>query len=124
MRLKFLDRLNYAIHNMLDSSLGQFDFVFAMDSLIYYDTDQICSAVNGLGQKPTQKVIFTVAPRTNLLMAMWYAGKLFPRSDRSPVMAPQSPNKLIEGTKDFGGMRNLGRVNSGFYISQAMEFST
>ena len=109
--------------DMLDPALGQFDFVFAMDSLIYYDTAQICSAVKILGKQPTQKVIFTVAPRTNFLMVMWYAGKLFPRSDRSPVMMPQSPKKLIEGTGEFGEMQNLGRITSGFYISQAMEFS-
>lgn len=115
-------RVEFRSGDMLDPLLGQFDFVFAMDSLIYYDKDQICSAVKGLGQNPTQKVIFTVAPRTKLLMAMWYAGKLFPRSDRSPVMMPQSPENLIESTKGFGEMRNLGRVTSGFYISQAMEF--
>lgn len=109
--------------DMLDPALGEFDFVFAMDSLIYYGTEQICTAVVALGQRPTQKVIFTVAPRTNLLMLMWYAGKLFPRSDRSPVMMPQSPQKLMKGTEDFGVMQDLGRINSGFYISQAMEFS-
>ena len=109
--------------DMLDPALGEFDYVFAMDSLIYYGTEQICTAVVALGQKPTQKVIFTIAPRTNLLMLMWYAGKLFPRSDRSPVMIPQSPQKLIKGTQEFGQMQDLGRVNSGFYISQAIEFS-
>ena len=109
--------------DMLDPTLGQFDFVFAMDSLIYYDTSQICSAVLKLGQRPTQKVIFTVAPKTKVLMAMWYAGKLFPRSDRSPVMKPQDPKNLIEATKGSGIMYDLGPVKSGFYISQAMEFS-
>ena len=109
--------------DMLDPALGEFDYVFAMDSLIYYGTEQICTAVVALGQKPTQKVIFTIAPRTNLLMLMWYAGKLFPRSDRSPVMIPQSPQKLIKNTQGFGQMQDLGRINSGFYISQAIEFS-
>ncbi len=109
---------------MLDPALGEFDFIFAMDSLIYYGTEQICTAVVALGQKPTQKVIFTVAPRTNILMLMWYAGKLFPRSDRSPVMMPQSPQKLIKSVQGFGQMQDLGRVSSGFYISQAMEFTT
>ena len=109
--------------DMLDPTLGQFDFVFAMDSLIYYDTSQICSAVLNLGQRPTQKVIFTVAPKTKVLMAMWYAGKLFPRSDRSPIMKPQYPKNLIEATRESGIMYDLGPVKSGFYISQAMEFS-
>ncbi|MAT88001.1 MAG: magnesium protoporphyrin IX methyltransferase [Aestuariivita sp.] len=116
-------RVDFRSGDMLDPTLGQFDFVFAMDSLIYYDTNQICSAVISLGQKPTKKVIFTVAPRTKFLMAMWYAGKLFPRSDRSPVMIPQSPKNLIEVTQGSGKMHNLGRVTSGFYISQVLEFS-
>ena len=122
--LNLAPRVDFRSGDMLDPSLGQFDFVFAMDSLIYYDTSKICSAVTALGKQPTRKVIFTVAPRTKLLMAMWYAGKLFPRSNRSPVMMPQSPKELIKGTQELGVMRNIGRVTSGFYISQAMEFST
>ncbi len=124
-------RLPYQLRNnvtftsgdMLDPKLGEFDFVLAMDSLIYYGADEVCASVVALGQRPTRKVIFTVAPRTNLLMLMWYVGKLFPRSDRSPVMMPQSPDRLIKDTEDFGDMQDLGRINSGFYISQAMEFA-
>ena len=119
-----INQVTFKSGDMLDPALGEFDYIFAMDSLIYYGTEQICTAVVALGQKPTQKVIFTVAPRTNLLMLMWYAGKLFPRSDRSPVMMPQSPQKLIKSAQGFGQMQDLGRVNSGFYISQAMEFTT
>ena len=63
--------------------------------------------------------MFTVAPRTPLLMTMWYAGKAFPRSDRSPVMVPHAPDKLA---RDIGGAR-LGRVSRGFYISEALEVS-
>ena len=118
------NKVTFKSGDMLDPVLGEFDYIFAMDSLIYYGTQQICTAVVALGQKPTQKVIFTVAPRTNLLMLMWYAGKLFPRSDRSPVMTPQSPQKLIKSVQGFGQMQDLGRVSSGFYISQAMEFTT
>ena len=117
-------RVMFKSGDMLDPVLGEFDFIIAMDSLIYYDLREVCTAVAALGQKPTQKVIFTVAPRTNVLMLMWYLGKLFPRSDRSPIMMPHSPEKLINCTKDFGQMKDLGRIVSGFYISQAMEFST
>ena len=117
-------RVMFKSGDMLDPALGEFDFIIAMDSLIYYGLREVCTAVAALGQKPTQKVIFTVAPRTNVLMLMWYLGKLFPRSDRSPIMMPHSPEKLINCTKDFGQMKDLGRIVSGFYISQAMEFST
>ena len=115
--------VKFSSGDMLDPVLGEFDFVLAMDSLIYYGTEEVCASIVSLGQSPTQKVIFTVAPRTKLLILMWYLGKLFPRSDRSPVMVPHSLQTLINRTQDFGNMRDLGRIVSGFYISQAMEFS-
>ena len=62
-------------------------------------------------------VVYTVAPKTPLLMGMWYAGKAFPRSDRSPTMVPHGATKLA---RDTGGTR-LGRISKGFYISEALE---
>lgn len=95
---------------------GWFDHVVAMDSLIYYRAGDISEAVEVLAPRGGH-LVFTVAPKTPLLTAMWYAGKLFPRSDRSPVMVPQAPGKLA---KRIGGL-SIGRVNSGFYISEALE---
>ncbi|MEX0310358.1 MAG: magnesium protoporphyrin IX methyltransferase, partial [Tateyamaria sp.] len=69
-------------------------------------------------------IVFTVAPRTPALMAMWYAGKAFPRSDRSPVMIPHAHPKLAKAAKASGVRRMLrpvDRITSGFYISEAME---
>ena len=105
--------------DMTDPALGQFDFVVAMDSLIYYDAADIAHTLHSLGKR-SGAVVFTVAPRTTLLMAMWYAGKLFPRSDRSPVMIPH-------GLKDLGravgpGLARVGRVARGFYISDCLEY--
>ena len=57
---------------------------------------------------------------TPLLMMMWRAGKLFPRSDRSPTMIPHQSFKIAAATK--GKIREIERVSSGFYISQALEF--
>jgi magnesium-protoporphyrin O-methyltransferase len=116
-------RVTFVAGDMLAASHGQFDHVMAMDSLIYYGDSDIRSALSGLGQRAAGSVIFTVAPRTSLLMAMWYAGKLFPRSDRSPVMIPHSPASLAHGLRQSGRIRDLGRVTSGFYISQALEYA-
>lgn len=109
--------------DMLSADLGVFDHVIAMDSLIYYTDADIRAALGALGARTSGKVVFTVAPRTPLLMAMWYAGKAFPRSDRSPVMIPHAPARLERVVRDVGHLRDLGRVNSGFYISQALEFT-
>lgn len=112
----------FASGDMLSAHLGEFDHVIAMDSLIYYTEGDIRDALEALGRRTRGSVIFTVAPRTTLLMAMWYAGKAFPRSDRSPTMIPHGPARLAQAVKGVGRIRDLGRVSSGFYISQALEF--
>ncbi|WP_299968821.1 magnesium protoporphyrin IX methyltransferase [uncultured Roseobacter sp.] len=117
-------RVQFLAGDMLDAGLGQFDHVIAMDSLIYYDAAAIGRALTGLEARTSGSIVFTVAPRTRLLMAMWYAGKLFPRSDRSPVMIPHAPVALAGAARATGlsrGLRPVDRVVSGFYISQAME---
>jgi len=54
-------------------------------------------------------------------MAMWYAGKLAPRGDKSPVMVPQSAAKLSRDLTAGYQLNDIGRVHRGFYISQALE---
>lgn len=105
--------------DMTDPALGGFDAVLAMDSLIYYTADDIARTLHALGQRADQ-VVFTVAPRTTLLMAMWHAGKLFPRSDRSPVMIPHGLRDLTRATGP--GLARVGRVARGFYISDCLEY--
>jgi magnesium-protoporphyrin O-methyltransferase len=116
-------RVTFASGDMLADKLGRFDHVMAMDSLIYYNDADIRNSLETLANRTAGSVVFTVAPRTTLLMGMWYAGKLFPRSDRSPVMIPHSPATLAHGLRGAGRIRDLGRISSGFYISQALEFS-
>ena len=101
--------------DMLAAELGRFDAVIAMDSLIYYTREDLDAALNALSVRAGQ-VVFTVAPRTPLLMAMWHAGKAFPRSDRSPVMIPQDWKRLEQPF-----LRKVGRVSRGFYISECLE---
>lgn len=108
--------------DMLDPALGQFDHIVAMDSLIYYTAADIAQILDGLAPRLTGKMIFTVAPRTPLLMLMWRAGKLFPRADRSPVMIPHTPAGIAKQLTT-GSLRDVSRVTSGFYISNALEFT-
>jgi|SRR6056297_6990 len=115
-------KVKFASGDMLAADLGTFDHVIAMDSLIYYTEADIRAALSELGERTSASVAFTVAPRTPLLMTMWYAGKAFPRSDRSPTMIPHGPSRLSKTVSDIGQLNDLGRVNSGFYISQALEF--
>ena len=97
---------------------GAFDGVIAMDSLIYYTRPDLQAALNGLGDH-SKHIVFTVAPRTPFLMAFWYAGKVFPKKDRSPVMIPQDTTRL---SRNIPGLAEVERVSSGFYTSTCMEW--
>ena len=116
-------KIQFSSGDMLNPALGAFDHVVAMDSMIYYTAQDIANILDGIAPRLGGRMIFTVAPRTPLLMLMWRAGKLFPRADRSPTMVPHTPasiaNKLTRGK-----LRDLGRVTSGFYISNALEFTS
>ncbi|WP_187428126.1 Magnesium-protoporphyrin O-methyltransferase [Roseobacter fucihabitans] len=120
-------QVTFTSGDMLSPELGHFDHVIAMDSLIYYDAADIANALFGLEKRTSSTIVFTVAPRTRMLMAMWYAGKLFPRSDRSPVMIPHAHAPLTRAAEAQGlrgQVQPVDRVSSGFYISQAMEVRT
>ncbi|MGB3244927.1 MAG: magnesium protoporphyrin IX methyltransferase [Sulfitobacter sp.] len=112
--------LRFAAGDMLNPALGRFDHIVAMDSMIYYAAADIGRILDDLSPRIATNMVFTVAPRTMLLMAMWRIGKLFPRSDRSPTMVPHSSADIASQTR--GKVRDVERVTSGFYISQALEF--
>ena len=115
-------KVTFSDGDMLDPALGQFDHVVAMDSLIYYTATDIAQILGGLAPRLSGKMVFTVAPRTPLLMLMWRVGKLFPRADRSPVMIPHAPRDIASKIST-GRLREIRRVTSGFYISNALEFT-
>jgi magnesium-protoporphyrin O-methyltransferase len=120
----FADKVMFHSGDMLDPELGSFDHVVAMDSLIYYSEPDIAAALNTLAVRTSGSIVFTVAPRTPMLMAMWRLGQVFPRSDRSPTMVPHSPAGVARALKNGGSravLSPLKRISSGFYISQAME---
>lgn len=114
-------KLTFRAGDMLNPKLGSFDHIVAMDSLIYYTASDIAAILETLGPRLRDNMIFTVAPRTPLLMTMWRVGKLFPRSDRSPTMVPHSPARLANALGK-GRLRDIERVTSGFYISHALEY--
>ena len=119
-----LDRkISFSSGDMLNPALGAFDHVVAMDSMIYYTAADIGNILDGIVPRLGGRMIFTVAPRTPLLMLMWRAGKLFPRADRSPTMVPHTP-AAIASKLTRGKLHDLGRVTSGFYISSALEFTS
>ena len=121
------DALNIAWHvgDMRSHNLGNFDHVVAMDSLIHYGVDDIMSVLRAWSSR-TKHIVFTFAPGTPLLRTMHIAGKMFPRSDRSPAIRPVSEKVLsraITSTMPGWTIDFTERVSSGFYKSQAMGIS-
>ena len=120
-------RIDFRSGDMLDAALGHFDHVVAMDSLIHYDTHDIVAALERLSLRTRASMVFTFAPRTPLLAAMHRVGRIFPRSDRSPALEPQSQSLLRSGLLGTLGAQGWSegrteRIASGFYTSQAWEW--
>ena len=113
-------RVTFGSGDMLAAGLGRFDYVIAMDSMIYYGARDIAAALDTLGARTGKAIVFTVAPRTAFLMAFWTAGRLFPRADRSPTMVPQAFDRLNAATG--GRLTRIARVSRGFYISDCLEY--
>lgn len=109
--------IDWQVGDMLSPAFGGFDHVVAMDSLIHYQSDDMVDAVRALRARARHSVLFTFAPSSPMLEAMWAAGKLFPRSDRAPAIAPVREARLRAAL----GTGRTTRVSAGFYTSQAME---
>ena len=128
-----MGRVTFASGDMLDEEHGRFDAVVAMDSLIHYRTPDMVGALVRLTARTERRIVLTHAPATAPLRAMHAAGKLFPRSNRSPAIVPVEPVRLrrsldrafraageagtLERAWAVGATR---RVSSGFYTSQML----
>ncbi|WP_374942209.1 magnesium protoporphyrin IX methyltransferase [Sphingomonas sp.] len=116
--------IDWRVGDMLDPALGRFDHVVAMDSLIHYKAFDIVAAVQALAERTGGSIAFTFAPQTPLLMAMLGAGRLFPRSDRSPAILPVRDRllrTLIRNALPHARIGRDRRVSASFYTSHALE---
>jgi magnesium-protoporphyrin O-methyltransferase len=112
--------------DMLATSLGTFDHVVAMDSVIHYRASDALQVLSGLAQRTRGSIVFTFAPSTPLLTVMHAVGRAFPKGDRAPAIVPVSPRALLRGVQTASSMNDwrcarTQRISSGFYTSQAME---
>jgi magnesium-protoporphyrin O-methyltransferase len=120
--------IDFRVGDMLAPTLGRFDYVVAMDSLIHYRADDIVRALSQLGGRARCGVLFTFAPRTPALAVMHAVGRLFPRSDRAPAIVPVAEHRvrlLLSEAREVRAWRQgrTRRVARGFYMSQAMELA-
>ncbi|QWE30056.1 magnesium protoporphyrin IX methyltransferase [Polynucleobacter sp. Adler-ghost] len=127
-RIAPADRQNidFRSGDMLDDSLGEFDYVVGMDSMIHYCATDMLVVLEKLAPRVRNKIVFTFAPSTLPLEVMIRVGRLFPRKDRAPFIEPISQNKLsklIDQSPWFVDWKipHTQLVSSGFYKSQLME---
>ena len=121
-------RIEFMVGDMLDPALGRFDYVVGMDSLIHYRPQDTVRVLSGLVQRTRRAVLFTFAPRTPALTLMHAVGRFFPRGDRAPSIEPVSEatlRALIGAEPQLAGWSALrtARIDSGFYMSQALELA-
>jgi magnesium-protoporphyrin O-methyltransferase len=121
--------VEFHVGDMLSPSLGRFDYVVAMDSLIHYRPEDAVRALSHLAIRTRRSVLFTFAPRTPALTAMHAVGRMFPRGDRAPSIAPVAEKKIRNLLCDEPELRlwlqrRTQRIARGFYTSQAMELAS
>jgi magnesium-protoporphyrin O-methyltransferase len=122
------ERIDFRSGDMLDPALGHFDHVVAMDSIIHYRTEDAVVALARLAERTTSTIHFTFAPRTPLLAFMIGVGRLFPRGNRAPWLEPMAEEKIAALMHTHAALADwrrgrTQRISSGFYQSQAMEWS-
>jgi magnesium-protoporphyrin O-methyltransferase len=118
--------IDFRVGDMRDHSLGAFDHLVAMDSLIHYPAKEIVGLLASVAPRVSRSMVITFAPRTPALSTLHAVGKLFPRADRAPAIEPVMERRLRDGVAADPAFRDwrvgrTQRVVSGFYTSQALE---
>ncbi|MEL7454248.1 MAG: magnesium protoporphyrin IX methyltransferase, partial [Pseudomonadota bacterium] len=119
-------KVDFRVGDMFDPSLGTFDHIIAMDSIIHYSAPDMVRILEGFGARCAKSMLFTFAPRTPALSVMHAIGQVFPRGDRSPAINPIRDTALLKRITDSADLqawtpRRTHRVQAMFYVSQAME---
>lgn len=118
--------IDFRSGDMLDPAVGAVDHTVAMDSLIHYDAPDLVAALAALAARTRRSIVFTFAPSNPLLATMIAVGRLFPRRDRAPFIAPVAEARLRRALAAEPGLAGWGigrseRIASGFYTSHALE---
>jgi magnesium-protoporphyrin O-methyltransferase len=118
--------IDFRSGDLIDPSLGSFDYVVSMDCLIHYSANDAVTVLETLAARTSTAMLFTFAPSNPLLMAAKNIGKFFPKGDKSPAIEPVAEKLLRKLLAERNGLNawtiaQTRRVKSGFYTSQAME---
>jgi magnesium-protoporphyrin O-methyltransferase len=118
--------IRFVAGDMLDPTLGRFDFVVAMDSVIHYRPADVVRIFGGLAARTLQSLLVTFAPRAPALTLMHAVGRAFPRENRAPAIEPITEHDLKRMIAEHPDLQEWSfgrsrRVASGFYKSHALE---
>ncbi len=118
--------IDFRSGDMSDAALGEFDHVVAMDSLIHYEAGDIVRVLATLAQRTRRSMLFTFAPRTPALAVLHAIGRVFPRGNRAPSIAPVAEYRLLHRLAGEPLLRDwqvgrAQRIVNGFYTSHVME---
>ncbi len=118
--------VEFRVGDMLDPTLGAFDHVVGMDSLIHYPARDMVAVVSHLAANTRHSLLFTFAPRTPMLSVMHTVGRLFPRGNRAPAIEPVGAQAIARRLADESALSawqpgRTQRIATGFYMSQALE---
>lgn len=119
-------RVRFEAGDMMDPSLGDFDHVVAMDSLIHYPSGEVVAILSRIAERTRGSILFTFAPKTPALTLMHGIGRWFPRGNRAPAIEPvgeESIKRMLRREPALAGWHpgRCQRVVSGFYTSQSLE---
>jgi magnesium-protoporphyrin O-methyltransferase len=120
--------IQFVAGDMLDPTLGKFDFVVAMDSVIHYRSADVVRIFAGLATRARHSLLVTFAPRTPALTLMHAVGRAFPRQNRAPAIEPVAETYLKRLIADHPDLEDWSigrsrRVASSFYKSHALELT-
>lgn len=128
-RISPMDQQHVEFHvgDMLDASLGEFDYVVAMDSMIHYGCDHLVQMLATLAPRTRRQILFTFAPRTLALSLMHKVGRMIPGLEhRAPAIEPVAERRLREAIAREPALADwriddVAPVSSGFYTSTGMR---
>lgn len=119
--------MTFLAGDLLDPSLGRFDYVVSMDALIHYEAPVAVRMLGDLAQRTDRGIIFTFVPSTAALALMFAVGRYLPKSDdRAPSINLVRHASIVGQIEQHPSLANwqcgrTERVASGFYTSQALE---
>ena len=128
-RIPLIDqqRVTFHVGDMLDTSLGDFDYIVAMDSMIHYGCEHLVAMLCTFAPRTQRAILFTFAPRTLALSVMHRVGRLIPNLEhRAPAIEPIAERRLREAIRSEPKLKDwriddTAPVSRGFYTSTGMR---